>query len=123
MLGETALSQIGSTAAFYSLITNMAFGLNNGFALFVSRAFGMGKPKEMERAVCWTVTLSAAFAFGMTGIFLVFREQILTILQVKEEIWDGALGYLTIVLAGIPLIMGYNLEAGLLQALGKAAHP
>ena len=93
VLGETALSQIGSTAAFYSLITNMAFGLNNGFALFVSRAFGMGKPKEMERAVCWTVTLSAAFAFGMTGIFLVFREQILTILQVKEEIWDGALGY------------------------------
>ncbi len=123
ILGENALSQIGATAAFYSLITNLAFSLNNGFALFVSRAFGMGKKKEMERAVCWTVTLSMIFAFGMTGIFLGFREQILGILQVKEEIWDGALGYLTIVLAGIPLIMGYNLEAGLMQALGNGKVP
>ena len=40
ILGDAALAQIGATAALYSLITNFAFRLNNGFALVVSRYFG-----------------------------------------------------------------------------------
>lgn len=40
LLGDSALSQIGATAVLYSLITNTAFGLNNGLALAVSRYFG-----------------------------------------------------------------------------------
>ena len=39
LLGDAALSQIGATAALYSLITTLAFGLNSGFALSVSRYF------------------------------------------------------------------------------------
>lgn len=37
LLGDGALAQIGATAALYSLITNFAFGMNNGLALGVSR--------------------------------------------------------------------------------------
>lgn len=37
ILGDRALSQIGVTTALYGLITNAAFGLNNGLALTVSR--------------------------------------------------------------------------------------
>ena len=33
LLGDGALAQIGATAALYSLITNFAFGMNNGLAL------------------------------------------------------------------------------------------
>ena len=40
ILGDDALAQIGATSALYSLITNFAFGLNNGLALMVSRYFG-----------------------------------------------------------------------------------
>ena len=49
ILGDSALAQIGATAALYSLVTNMAIGLNNGFALFVSRNFGAGNEKEMRK--------------------------------------------------------------------------
>ena len=42
MLGDQALAEIGATAALYSLITNFAFGMNNGLALTVSRNFGAG---------------------------------------------------------------------------------
>ncbi len=42
MLGDTALAQIGATAALYSMLTGFAFGLNTGFALVVSRFFGAG---------------------------------------------------------------------------------
>ena len=45
ILGDGALAEIGATTALYSLITNFAFGLNNGLALSVSRNFGAGDNK------------------------------------------------------------------------------
>ena len=123
ILGDTALSQIGATAALYSLIINAAFGLNNGLALTVSRHFGAADHKKMKQSVCWMVLLSIASALIMTAGFLAFSRPLLSALQVPEELWDGALSYLTIILAGIPLAMMYNLEASLLQAVGNSTVP
>lgn len=123
LLGDTALSQIGATAALYSLITNAAFGLNNGLALTVSRYFGAGKDKALKKSVCWMVILSGCTALFMTLGFLLFLNPLLSALQVPEAIRSGAAGYLSIILAGIPLTMAYNLEAALLQAVGNSLTP
>lgn len=123
LLGDEALSQIGATAALYSLITNTAFGLNNGFALTVSRSFGAGDRQEMKRSVCWMAVLSAVSAVCLTVGFLGFRHVLLSALQVPADVLEGAEGYLTIILAGIPLTMAYNLEAALLQAMGNSRTP
>lgn len=123
LLGDRALSQIGATAALYSLITNAAFGLNNGLALTVSRYFGAADKQKIKQCVCWMVLLSGISAVIMTAGFLVFQPALLAVLQVPEELMMGASGYLTIILAGIPLTMLYNLEASLLQAVGNSATP
>jgi len=123
LLGDTALAQIGATAALYSLITNVAFGLNNGFALFVSRNFGADNKIEMKRSVCWAVLLSAISTILLTTSFLVFRRPLLTLLQVPADTMDGALSYLTVILAGIPLTMAYNLESSLLRSIGNSVTP
>lgn len=123
LLGDSALSQIGATAALYSLITNAAFGLNNGLALTVSRYFGAADRQKMKQSVCWMVLLSGISAVIMTAGFLVFQPALLVVLKVPGELMKGASGYLTIILAGIPLTMLYNLEASLLQAVGNSATP
>ena len=123
LLGDAALAQIGATSALYSLITNFAFGLNNGLALTVSRSFGAGDQKEMKRSVCWMVTLAAASAFVMTVGFLLLRQPLLKIMQTPEDVLGGALSYLTVILAGIPLTMAYNLESALLQSMGNSVTP
>lgn len=123
LLGDRALSQIGATAALYSLITNAAFGMNNGLALTVSRYFGAADKQKIKQCVCWMVLLSGISAVIMTAGFLVFQPALLAVLQVPEELMMGASGYLTIILAGIPLTMLYNLEASLLQAVGNSATP
>lgn len=123
ILGDGALAQIGATAALYSLIINMAFGLNNGLALAVSRFFGAADERKMKQAVCWMVTLSCATAILMTVGFLVCEEALLAALQVPETTQQGAGQYLAIILAGILLTMVYNLEASLLQAVGNSRTP
>ena len=123
LLGDAALSQIGSTAALYSLITTLAFGLNSGFALNVSRHFGSGDKRNMERAVCWMVTLSALCALVMTTVFFSARFWLVTAMQIPADTRDGALRYLTIILAGIPLTMAYNLESSMMQSVGNSVTP
>ena len=123
ILGDTALAQIGATAALYGLIMNFAFGMNNGLSLTVSRSFGAGDEKAMRRGVCWTVTLSFATAAVLTAGFLLLRRPLLAAMQVPAETVDGALAYLTVILAGIPFSMLYNLCSALLRAVGNSITP
>ena len=123
LLGDAALAQIGATSALYSLLTNFAFGLNNGLALTVSRSFGAGDQKEMKRSVCWMVTLAAISALVMTVCFLLLRRPLLRVMQTPDDVLEGALSYLTVILAGIPLTMAYNLESALLQSMGNSVTP
>ena len=48
VLGDYALAQIGAVSALYGLITNFAFGMNNGLALSLSRSFGAGDEQKMK---------------------------------------------------------------------------
>ena len=123
LLGDGALAQIGATAALYSLITNFAFGMNNGLALRVSRNFGAGDQQGVKKSVCWMTCLSCFCSVVLTVAFLIFRKGLLQVMQIPDDVMDGALRYLTIILAGIPLTMLYNLEASLLQAVGNSVMP
>ena len=123
MLGDNALAQIGATSALYSLITNFAFGMNNGLALTVSRHFGAGESRQMKQSVCWMVLLSVASAAVLTVSSLLCQNLLMNLLQVPEAARKGALSYLAVILAGIPLTMIYNLESALLQAVGNSVTP
>lgn len=123
MLGDQALAEIGATTALYGLIINFAIGLTNGFALTVSRNFGAGNQKGIKDAACWMVCLSAVSGIVLTVGFLLVRKELPTLLQIPEETAEGALCYLTVLLAGVPLTMAYNLEASLLRAVGNSVTP
>lgn len=123
LLGDGALAEIGATAALYSMITGFAFGLNTGFALVVSRFFGAGDERGVRRASGWMVVLAAIWAVVLTGGFLALRRPLLSALNTPDTVMEGALSYITVILAGIPLTMAYNLEAGLLRSVGNSMTP
>lgn len=123
VLGDTALAEIGAVAALYGLITNFAFGMNNGLALSLSRSFGAGDEKKMKHATCWMVTISMSAAIVLMVIFLLCEKPLLMLLQVPDDTMAGAMKYLTIILIGIPFTMAYNMEAAMLQAVGNSMTP
>lgn len=123
LLGDTALAQIGASSALCSLITNFAFGMNNGLALSVSSSFGAGDSKRMRSSVAWMTTLSMLTAFLMLSLFLLFERPMLRAMQVQSSILDGTMQYLTVILLAIPFTMCYNLESGLLQSVGNSITP
>ena len=67
-------------AALYSLITNFAFGMNNGLALGVSRNFGAGDQAGVKKSVCWMTCMSCFWAVALTVVFLTFRKGLLQVM-------------------------------------------
>ena len=51
------------------------------------------------------------------------RRPLLEALNIPDNVMEGALSYITVILAGIPLTMAYNLEAGLLRSVGNSMTP
>ena len=62
VLGDHALAQIGAVSALYGLITNFAFGMNNGLALSLSRSFGAGDEQKMKHGNSMTPLLFLLFS-------------------------------------------------------------
>ena len=123
ILGDAALAEIGATAALYGLIMNFAFGMNNGLALTVSRAFGAGDEKGVRRATAWMLTLAGVTALVLTVVFVGVRRPLLVLLDTPAEILEDAYRYIIVIDYGVIIMFAYNLCAGLLRAIGNSFMP
>ncbi len=125
MLGDNALAQIGATSALYSLITNFAFGMNNGLALTVSRHFGAGEKKRIIRGmwagnflygVWWIIALILTFTVAPAAVRLITGSS-------NPEVISSAVKYLQISISMLPPMIVLVIVRNVLQGIEKAAMP
>ena len=50
-LGDDALTAIGTVSIIYDLFMSLTFGMSNGFAIVVSKYFGMNDEKKIRQVV------------------------------------------------------------------------
>ena len=123
MLGDAALAQIGATSALYSMLTMFSVGLNNGFAISVSRWFGAGDNRKMKQAAAWMMVFSLSIGLFLAALLFLLRCPLLRLLQTPDTAFAGALAYITVIFLGLPFTMLYNMEASLLRAIGNSVVP
>ena len=123
MLGDAALAQIGATSALYSMLTMFSVGLNNGFAISVSRWFGAGDNRKMKQAAAWMMVFSLSVGLFLAALLFLLRCPLLRLLQTPDTAFAGALAYITVIFLGLPFTMLYNMEASLLRAIGNSVVP
>ena len=123
ILGDNALSAIGAVGAVYHIIITFAQGMNTGFSLLISRAFGTRDRDGVNRAVVWTVVLNLILVVILTAGALVFIDPILGVMNIPDEIYTEAKIYLAVICAGIPVTMAYNMGASVLRSIGNSSTP
>ena len=123
MLGDAALAHIGATSALYSMLTMFSVGLNNGFAISVSRWFGAGDNRKMKQAAAWMMVFSLSVGLFLAALLFLLRCPLLRLLQTPDTAFAGALAYITVIFLGLPFTMLYNMEASLLRAIGNSVVP
>lgn len=122
-IGVAALAALGASDWFHWLFLGVVQGFAQGFAIPVAQAFGAEDYGELRRYLGSSILLAVAGALIVTGIALLAVRPVLALLSTPTDIRPMAVSYLTVLFSGIPVVMAYNLMAGLLRALGDGRTP
>ena len=122
-IGMDALAALGSSDWLHWMWLSIVQGLAQGFAIPIAQAFGAKDYAALRRCVGGATSLSALLAALLTAAALFAIRPVLAMLGTPAEIMPTGAAYLTVLFAGLPIVMAYNLMAGILRGFGDARSP
>ena len=121
--GESALAAVTVCGFISQLIVSFFNGMSVGSNVVVSRAFGAGDDKELDRSIQVAFTFSTLLGFLLSLMGILLAPTLLHLVSAGPEVYYEALTYLRIYLAGVLFIVIYNSGAGILRAIGDSGTP
>lgn len=122
-IGVGALASVGATGSVNFLIIGFSMGLCGGFAIPVAQAFGAKDYHRMREYVANQKMLCILFSIALTIITTLLCRPLMKAMQTPDDIIDGAVAYIFIIFAGIPLCILYNSVSSIIRALGDSRTP
>ena len=122
-IGLRALAALGSADWFIWLFFSIAQGFAQGFSIPVAQAFGAKDYAELRSVAGNALFLGMLTSMAITVIALLVISPVLRLMGTPDEVMPMAAAYLRVLFSGIPVVMAYNLLAGMLRALGDSHSP
>ncbi len=123
VLGDAALAALGCTVAVYIVVVGLSSGISNGCSLVIARCYGSRNAGELRRAVTAALWLWAGMSLLVMGAGLFGAESLLRALRTPSEALPLASAYLRVIFLGMPVLLAYNMLAGLLRGVGNSFMP
>lgn len=121
--GVSALAALGASDWFYWLYLGIIQGLAQGFSIPMAQAFGAQDYPQLRKCVGNAILLAAGTGVLTAVVALLSIRPVLGWMGTPDAIYPMARNYLTILFAAFPVVMAYNLSAGILRALGDGKSP
>jgi len=123
-VGTIALAAVGGSAA---IIMNVLIGffvaLSGGCTVVIAQLFGAGDEERLKAATDTAVSFCIVAGAVLTVLGIVLTVPMLKLMQTPADtIRDSAL-YLRIIFLGVAAQLLYNVEAGILRAVGDSRSP
>ena len=122
-LGMNALAAVGAVSPLFFLIVFIIVGLTNGFSILTGQRFGAKDYKGVRRSVVISTILSNLFTLIFIIVCTYLLNDILSWMNVPEEIYQNAYLYMFIAILGLVITNFYNLLASIIRALGDSLTP
>ena len=122
-VSETALAAVSVCAPISNLLIGFFNGVSIGNTVVVAKAFGRGDENETRNAICYAFTFSVVMGVIVSALGILLAPALLHITGCNEEIYEQAIVYLRIYLAGLMFTVIYNCGTGILRAIGDSASP
>lgn len=122
-ISEEALASISSTYPITMIYLAIGTGFGVGASIITSRFIGENN-KMMAKKSIYTSILTICtigLILGLIGLLLV--EQIVRLINVKDQLFFDAIVYLKFYTGGIFFLFLYNIVASLFQAMGNSKIP
>ena len=118
-----ALAAVGTTGPLVNMFSGFFTGLSSGATVILAQFYGANDPKGVDRTLHTGFSLSLILGLLVTAVGCGLGPTILTWMQTPEECLEMAGTYLRIYFAGSLASMVYNMEAGILRAMGDSRTP
>lgn len=123
ILGDHALSAVGSVSTIYGVLTVFCFGLTNGFSILLSQYFGSNDTKSLKKGIAASIQLSVIAAVMLSTLSAIFMKQIMRAIHVSSSLFADAYAYIIIITLGLIVNVAYNLLSSVLRAVGNSKTP
>lgn len=120
---NTAFDAVSTSGSLVFLIVGLFNGIAIGGGVVISRYFGAGDEKNVERAVHTNILFGIAASVVVTIVGVFGAPQILMLMQVPENVLPESITYFQIYFAGSVTIVMYNMFMSIMRALGDSLHP
>ena len=113
-----AFAAVNCTSSFNSMVLSFILGFVNGCGILVSNAFGANKPRTMKRVIANGIYLVGFMAIVVTGMFLIFLNPVLHLLNTPSDVYSMAYSYIFIIILSYPFSIASNYLGSLFNAIG-----
>ena len=122
-LGAESLAAVGSTSIIIYFVFCFINGFTGGFGICLGQRCGAKDEKGMRKSIAVSTLLSIAFTVVLTLVCCLLAHQILSWMQIPEDISGEAYDYMFVVLLGTGATVFYNMISNMLRALGDSKTP
>ena len=118
-LGAESLAAVGSTSIIIYFVFCFINGFTGGFGICLGQRCGAKDEKGMRKSIAVSTLLSIAFTVVLTLVCCLLAHQILSWMQIPEDISGEAYDYMFVVLLGTGATVFYNMISNMLRALDR----
>ena len=123
LIGDVALSAIGSAMPPYNLFLALFMGIGSGVTIMVSQYFGAKEYDNLGLSIGNSMTLVAIASIIITAIATPLTGSMLKLVNSPPESFEMARAYLTILFLGAAGNGFYNVLSSILRGLGDSVFP
>ncbi len=120
VLGEQALSAVGTCASLTFFLVSFATGLCNGAGVLFAQLFGAKRMDDLRRSLSTGLLLLSALSIVIALLAASFSGPLFVALRVPEEIRADALRYFRIYCIGLLFQFVYNVVSAALRGVGDS---
>lgn len=121
--GAYALGSVGSTSILLTLFLAVPLGMGGGINVLTALAIGSRSKKDVSETIHTAAIISLIAGILLLAFGMFFARDLLTLLNTKEELIEGAVAYLYVYFLGMPAVALYNFGNAVFSAAGNTRKP
>lgn len=122
-VNSDAFTGVGLTGPVAFFVTGFASGLTAGFGVCVAQRFGAADRDGLRRSVAMSYLLCIFTAILITALAVPLTGPLLRLINTPDQYFDYAFCYMITIFAGLGATIFYNVNAGILRAVGNSRAP
>ena len=122
-VGKNAMAAVGSNTPMIALIISLFTGISVGANVVIAKFIGQGKKDGVKRAVHTALLFAVISGTVFAGICIAVSKPVLSLMSIPENVFDMALLYFRVYIAGMPVILLYDFASAIFRSRGNTRTP